>query len=260
MVTTWVYVRQQRLRRDNPYRPGVKTHANCLTCLDENFLQQNAWARPQAPIHNHATLAINHTPDWAVEPSTGGHNTAKQLIRNLSGQAHRTASPYATPLTQKRPLAEHNSSGGTLPLSSDGPELPSSLLAAPPTMSRMGLMNQASSNQTSPVTFPKHRNLGHNGPELTGFRNISGFSAISGASTIDAPPEPDHPRDRQNEAAKAAMPNLTHVPSVSHTVFDTSQLHRHARDEREVYPNAGFRPQEGAFGTPAPLPPRDSGP
>lgn len=226
-------------------------------------MEQNPWARPQAPIHTHGTPGISHTPDWA-EPNPGGYNSAKHLIRNLSGQMHRTTSPYATPLTQKRPLAEHTASAGTLPLNSDGPEPPSSVNAAPPTTGGIELMNQGNSNQTSPVTFPKVRQPGQGaqpGPVVNDFRNISGISAISGASTIDAPQEPEPTQERQSEAAKAGLPALTHMSSASHTVFDTSQLHRHPRDEmREVYPNAGFRPQEGAFGTPAPLPPGDGRP
>ena len=215
-------------------------------------MEQNPWARPQAPMHTHGTPGISHTPDWA-EPSAGGYTSAKHLIRNLSGQMHRTASPYATPLTQKRPLAEHSSSAGTLPLNSDGPEPPSSVIAAPPTTGRIELVNQGSNNQTSPITHPKVRQPGPSGQVVNDFRNISG---ISGASTIDAPQEAE---ERQGEVAKG-IPALTHMSSASHSVFDTSQLHRHPRDEmREVYPNAGFRPQEGAFGTPAPLGPRDGG-
>lgn len=229
----------------------------------ERFMEQNAWARPQASIHPHATPAISHTPEWA-EPSTGGHSTAKHLIRNLSN-LQRTGSPYATPLTQKRQLGEL---GG---VHSDGIEAPSSVLAAPPTSNRMEV-GQGSSNQTSPITFPKQR---QNGTELTGFRNISnisGISGVSGASTIDAPqdqnqyeyrprepqPQPQHQdpttaaTERRTEGRKP-LPELTHVSSASHTIFDTSQLHRHGDERREVYQNVGFRPQEGAFGTPAPL-------
>lgn len=216
-------------------------------------------------MHTHGTPGISHTPDWA-EPNAGGYNSAKHLIRNLSGQMHRTMSPYATPSTQKRHLPEQISSAGTLPLNSDGLDPPSSVIAAPPTTSRIELMNHGSNNHSSPVTYAKVRQHGQpgqaapSGSVVNEYRNFSGISAISGASTIDAPQEVDPAQDRQSEAAKSGMPTLSQISSASHSVFDTSQLHRHPRDDmRDVYPNAGFRPQEGAFGTPAPLPPRDSG-
>lgn len=229
-----------------PAPVATNTEAN-ERLAHQQYLSDHPWARPQT-LNSHGTLGIIHTPDWA-------ESGTKHLIRNLSSQLQRTSSPYATPLTQRKSLGEPNSSAGTLPLNSDSHDPPSSIVAAPTTTGRIESMLQASSNQTSPVTYPKHRILGQYGPELTGFRNISGISAISGASTIDVPSDSEHQADRQSEATKASMPGLTHVSSASRTVFDTSQLHRHPRDEREVYPNAGFRPQEGAFGTPAPLPP-----
>ena len=211
----------------------------------QKFLETTPWAQAKTPSVPAQPLGAVYTEQWA---NTGNHRS--NLLRTLSGHVQRTMSPFATPMAQSRPLPEHQSSSGTLPMNSDGADPPSSVIAGPPTSSRMELINQASSNQTSPITLPKHRSMfGDTGPRLTGFRDISG------ASTIDVPQERD-----QREVAKAGMPGLTQVPSASQSIFDTSQLHRHARDEREVYANAGFRPTEGAFGTPAPLPPRDSGP
>ena len=231
------------------YLPGptVSSFAQNERLAHEQFIEQNPWARPQAPIHTHGTPGISHTPDWA-EPSAGQHSSTRNLIRNLSGQIHRNSSPFATPVPQKRAQFEHSSSG-TVAINSDGPEGPSSILAAPPTTDRISLLHPGSSNQTSPVTVAKQR---QNGTELTGFRNISNISGISGVSTIDVPPEPELERER--EAAKPFLPEFTHQSSAPQQIFDTSQLHRQGDDRREVYPSFGFRPQEGAFGTPAPLP------
>ena len=154
-------------------------------------------------------------------------------------------------MPQKR-LAGELSSSGTVPMNSDPVEAPpSSVLAAPPMTERISLLHQqgGSSNQASPLSVPRHR---QNGTELTGFRNISGISGISGVSTIDAPLEAD--RDRDTGYKPSLLPTLTAQASAPHQIFDTSQLHRHPEEKLEVYANAGFRPQQGDFGTPAPLP------
>lgn len=129
----------------------------------------------------------------------------------------------------------------------------------------------SSSNQASPLVVHKYRQQRqqHNGtsggaaPELTGLRNISN---ISGASTIDAPPSTmaaDSPAAEKLALMAAAgreyqhqQPMKTRLPaallaeaSAPQQVFDTSQLHRHGGDGGA----GGFRAQEGAFGTPAPL-------
>jgi hypothetical protein len=93
--------------------------------------------------------------------------------------------------------------------------------------------------------------------ELTGFRNISN---ISGASTIDAPDSAEkdpHPAARR----EVVLPGLPTDTSAPLHPFDTSQLHRQPHGGNGVkriipdtYPNASFRPQDGAFGTPTPLP------
>ena len=135
-------------------------------------------------------------------------------------------------------------------MNSDPAEAPtSSVLAAPPTTDRISLLHQGrNSGQSSPIAVPKQL---QNGTQLTGFRNISG---ISGVSTIDAPQEVETEREREHISKQAVLPALTAQSSAPQQVFETSQLHRYPEERREVYPNAGFRPQEGAFGTPTPLP------
>lgn len=212
-------------------------------------MEQNAWARPQAPIHNHGTPNLTHTPDWAAEPAAQG---AKGLLRSLSGGVHRS-SAYATPLPQRRTAVEQQSSSGTLPANSDPVDVPSSVQAAPPTSDRMQY-GQFGREQGSPLAVLKQR---HNGPELTGFRNVSN---ISGASTIDALPsstEKERTRIRENH------PGTANEASAPQHIFDTSAIHRHgleAKRHHDVYAHASFRPQEGAFGTPAPLSQQNTAP
>lgn len=234
-----------------PSVPAVSAQSERLA--HEQFIEQNAWAQPQRPIHTHGTPNLTHTPDWA-EP--GPHNAARTLIRNLSGQVHRTNSPFATPMPQRRTQPDHSSSG-TVVVNSDGAEPPSSVLAAPPTSDR--IHPHQPSNQVSPLVVNKYR---QNGTELTGFRNVSNVSGVSGASTIDAPlesAERDREREQQHQQRYQPQPMNKPLPallseiSAPQQVFDTSQLHRHGDARREVYPNAGFRPQEGAYGTPAPM-------
>ncbi|KAK5174460.1 uncharacterized protein LTR77_001540 [Saxophila tyrrhenica] len=242
--------------------PTVPAFAPDERLAHEQFYEQNAWARPQAPIHqSHAhplgsgvgTPGISHTPDWAADPNP----TARNLMHNLY-QRNQVSSPLATP-------ARHSGGG-------DGADaLPSSVMAQPPTATsaiadRMNLLSQLSRANggdreppsSSPLTaIPRPKYDG----DLTGFRNISGISAISGASTIDAPPEADNNHHyRHDEAPKHPLPHLIAQPSAPQQVFDTSQLHRHpAESGREVYSSAGFRPKEGAFGTPTPAPLMPSG-
>ncbi|KAK4540786.1 hypothetical protein LTR36_008863 [Oleoguttula mirabilis] len=251
-----------------PSVPVVSAQSERLA--HDQFIEQNAWAQPQRPIHAHGAPNLTHTPDWA-EPGPQ-HNPARNLMRNLSGQLHRANSPFATPMPQKRTQPDHSSSG-TVAVNSDGAEPPSSVLAAPPTSDRMHQLHQhASSNQVSPLVVNKYR---QNGTELTGFRNISNVSGVSGASTIDAPlgsAEKDRERERESQhqyqhqhqyqqPLSKSLPALLSEISAPQQAFNPSQLHRHGEERREAYPsNAGFRPQEGVFGTPAPLQARASVP
>ncbi|EME87165.1 uncharacterized protein MYCFIDRAFT_84239 [Pseudocercospora fijiensis CIRAD86] len=210
----------------------------------EQFIEQNPWARPQGPIQHHGTPNLTHTPDWAAEAGIG----AKHIIRQLSGSVQRTGSPYMTPM-QRRPPLDHSSSG-TVAVNSDGVEAPSSLAAAPPTEARTH--GHPGRDLASPLVIAKHR---QNGAELTGFRNSSN---ISGVSTIDAPDSAERARDGLRES----LPGMSKELSAPQHIFDTSQIHRLTGDVRkphEVYANANFRPQEGAYGTPGPLP-ASSGP
>lgn len=153
-----------------------------------------------------------------------------------------------TPMAQRRvPLDQ--SSSGTVAAHSDGAEPPSSIAAAPPIEGRTH--GHPSRDLASPLNVTKHR---QNGGELTGFRNISN---ISGASTIDAPESAE-----KEKAGREMMPGIVKESSAPQHIFETSQLHRHindARKQHEVFANASFRPAEGAYGTPVPLP-ASSGP
>ena len=94
---------------------------------------------------------------------------------------------------------------------------------------------------------PKQRQNGNG--DVIGFRNISG---VSGTSTIEAPLESESERKKPRpDYALAALSSETNSP---HQAFEKTQLHRHPDMKKDTFPNAGFRFQEGAFGTPAPLP------
>ncbi|KAF2766547.1 hypothetical protein EJ03DRAFT_330046 [Teratosphaeria nubilosa] len=250
----------KRVHQPVAHRPAPPTFYSSLTTVSaqnerlahEQFIEQNAWAQPQRPLQSHGTPNLTHTPDWA-EPTVGPQSrNVHHLIRNLSGQ--RTGSPYTTPLPQRRAQPPEHSSGGTVAVGSDGPEPPSSVAAAPPTSDRLNQPHPGSSQQASPLLTNKHRQ--QNGlageRELTGFRNVSNISAVSGASTIDAAPDSAE-RRRELDAGKT-LPALLSEVSAPQQAFNTSHLHRNgATPIREVSTSVSFRPQEGAFGTPAPL-------
>ncbi|RMZ33068.1 hypothetical protein D0859_02796 [Hortaea werneckii] len=164
----------------------------------EQYIEQNAWAQPQRLTHHHGTPNLTHTDNWAEQPAGGAHAAARNLGRSLNAPnaSGRTASPFATPLPQKRsqPL-DQSSSAGTVAMGSDGQEAPSSILAAPPTSERM---HTFAGSQGSPLLVNKQRHLpqqqpSQNGGTTTegtgGWRNFSNMSGVSGTSTIDAPPD-----------------------------------------------------------------------
>ncbi|KAK5132767.1 hypothetical protein LTR08_008652 [Meristemomyces frigidus] len=221
----------------------------------EQFIEQNAWAQPQRPIHTHGTPNLTHTPDWA-EP--GPHSSARNVIRNISGQipvgGSANRSPFMTPMPQKQRAPVEHSSSGTVAVGSDGVEMPSSVLAAPPTADRMHFVQQqgVGSGQVSPLMVNKYR---QNGTELTGYRNMSG---MSGASTIDAPlgsaEKGAGGREQyQLQTGNKSLPALLSEISAPRQMFDAGQMHRHGEERREKYPGAGYRLREGVFGTPAPM-------
>ncbi|KXL46955.1 hypothetical protein M433DRAFT_3597 [Acidomyces richmondensis BFW] len=221
-------------------RRSVSAHNERLA--HDQFIEKNAWAQPQRPIHTHGMPNLTHTPDWA-EPTP--HSSTRNFIRNLGGHRPRTNSPFMTPLPQKRPQQNERSSSGTVMLASDGVEMPSSVAAAPPTSERMQHVHGGSSTQTSPLVVNKYR---QNGTELTGFRNISNVSGISGASTIDAPLDSAEKRREEQPVPSSEIP--TPQPGV----FGMSQFHLHSNEHRgERSATVGFRAREGAYGTPAPL-------
>ena len=215
----------------------------------EQFIEQNAWAQPQRPTHHHGTPNLTHTDNWA-EP--GPHAAARTLVRNLGNHntPGRAASPYTTPMPQRRTQPDQSSSA-TVAMGSDGPEAPSSVLAAPPTSDRAPpSLFHGHSAQGSPLLMHKQR---QNGAEAPSWRNISG---VSGTSTIDAPDSAEKERHRHQSDAPKSLPALLSEASAPQQVFDTSQIHRQREDgRREVYPAAHFRHQEGQLGTPAPLQP-----
>ena len=225
--------------------PG-QSQAQSERLAHEQFIEQNAWARPQAPIQNHGTPNLTHTPDWA-EPAA--HNSNKHIIRNLSGAMPRDGSPYTTPIPQRQAALEH-SSAGTVAVNSDSVELPSSFPAGRAMSAQINHGGPEPANHdTSPITISKHR---YNGaPQFTGFRTISG------ASTIDAPPDSAEKDNAPiNRHFHPGMPLET--PTPQQYAFHASHIHRptstdHDRDSG-AYPNPAFRPVEGTFGTPAPLP------
>jgi hypothetical protein len=212
----------------------------------EQFLEQNAWARPQQTVMStHGTPNFTHTPDWADQPPGARH-----LMRNLAGPGQRTGSPLATPVSGKRAT-------GFV----DGIEGHSSALAAPPSNSRTPAQGISTG---SPLQVGKHRQLNgnttHTGErELTGFRNISN---ISSTSTIDAPlsaekslQEADRAPHHEGSLMARYLPGLHTEQSAPHQSFDTSQLHRHPNQaegglNKDVYASHGFRPADGSYGTP----------
>lgn len=266
-------------------RPTVSSavqlvHAQNERLAHEQFIEQNAWARPQAPIPTHPTPNLTHTDNWA-EPSAANHTSTRSLMRNLSsGNLHRVHndSPYTTPMPQRRtqPPPELSSSSGTVAVNSDGAsEPPSSVLVAPPTTDRTpytslnppGHLNA----QASPLHVTKQRQPNVAEREVAGFRNASNMSTASGASTIDMPQGHAYAgdRDRQHvsqyshyqQQQPKTLPALLSETSAPQQVFDTSQLHRRVdvagerdQERRDVYASGSFRPQEGAFGTPVSVP------
>ncbi|TKA42294.1 hypothetical protein B0A55_13490, partial [Friedmanniomyces simplex] len=204
-----------------PRFPTVPTQNEALA--HQQYIEQNAWAQPQRPLHNtHGTTPnLTHTPDWVDRP--GNHSSsARGLLRNLSGGRNpltqnqnqnqsqrylpsRTGSPYATPLPQQSkrsgfPEQQLLSSSGTVGVGSDG----SGEEQAPPSMTgeRVVGVQQRHQQAGTPLVVGKRRGLvngdrggdgggggvgGGGERDATGFRNISNISAISGASTIDAP-------------------------------------------------------------------------
>ncbi|KAM0718889.1 hypothetical protein Q7P37_005961 [Cladosporium fusiforme] len=198
--------------------PNAQMAAPSERQAHDQFLEQNAWARPQqSAIPAHGTPNLTHTPDWVDQP-TG----ARHIMRNLAGPGQRTGSPFATPVSGKR-----------AGFANEGMDGPSPALAAPPTLSRVPGHGISTG---SPLQVGKQRQI--NGTpantgerELTGFRNISN---ISGTSTIDAPLsaekiQQEADRTPSNDKGMSRhLPGLDNEGHAPHQALDTSQMHRHA--------------------------------
>ncbi|KAK3718579.1 Transcriptional regulatory protein [Vermiconidia calcicola] len=193
--------------------PTTSRFAQNERLAHEQFIEQNPWARPQAPIHHAhgSTPGISHTPDWA-EPSAGTHHgpSTRNLIRNLSGQ-YLNSSPLGTPIPAHRQVLGDAA------------------------LERISLLYQ---HQQSPgMAVPKQR---QNGAELTGFRNISN---LSGASTIDAP----LPHD--TSSADVIKRNVPVQQVFDTSQLHAGRQHQEVLHAAGFRPQEAL----GAFGTPAPL-------
>nr|OQO21901.1 hypothetical protein B0A51_10518 [Rachicladosporium sp. CCFEE 5018] len=155
----------------------------------EQYLEQNAWARPQQTVvPAYGTPNLTHTADWVDQP-TGG---PRHLMRNLSGLGNggsaygsKQSSPFATPIPSARQMEAERG---------DVPDVPSSVLAAPPTDIRLQSHGQGVF-ASSPLQVIKQRPNGmahdvHDAsrdPSREGLPAGNGSRIISGTSTIDAP-------------------------------------------------------------------------
>lgn len=243
---------QQQQSQSQQHQPAVYVPAVNATMAapterqaHDQFLEQNAWARPQqSAMLAHGTPNLTHTPDWVDQP------TNRHIIRNLSGPGQRTGSPFATPVSGKR------SSG----IPNDGLDVSSSAFAAPGSNPRAAShgISTGSPLQVTKQRQPNGNGIGGGERELTGFRNISN---ISSTSTIDAPLSAEKVTQDADRASNHDSSGSRHLPSLASEAsapqqsFDTSQLHRHPSAAegglaKDVYANPNFRPAEGAFGTP----------
>nr|OQO16791.1 hypothetical protein B0A51_16809 [Rachicladosporium sp. CCFEE 5018] len=155
----------------------------------EQYLEQNAWARPQQTVvPAYGTPNLTHTADWVDQP-TGG---PRHLMRNLSGLGNggpaygsKQSSPFATPIPSARQMDAERG---------DVPDVPSSVLAAPPADIRLQSHGQGVF-ANSPLQVIKQRPNGtahdlHDAsrdPSREGPPASNGSRIISGTSTIDAP-------------------------------------------------------------------------
>ncbi|KAK6421705.1 Transcriptional regulatory protein [Oleoguttula sp. CCFEE 5521] len=180
----------------------------------EQFLEQNAWARPQQTVvPAYGTPNLTHTADWVDQP-TGG---PRHLMRNLSGLGNggsaygsKQSSPFTTPIPTPRQM---DSERGEVP------DVPSSVLAAPPTDIRLQSHGQGVF-ASSPLQVIKQRPNGtahdlhdtSRDPSREGIGQATGSRIISGTSTIDAPLSAEKaggygydPQTRQNDPERAEV-------------------------------------------------------
>lgn len=210
-------------------RDAASAIAQSERLAHEQYLEQNAWARPQAPIQQHGTPNLTHTPDWADLPGQ-----TRNVTRNAGNpNQHSTTDSFTTPAAQRTALLETPNSEA-VPLSSDGHVPSSSMQPVPPSSNRSLQYRGGSIEQASPINPPKQR---HTTSDVGNFRNFSNLSRVSGASTIDAPSESDRERDLQDYTPLASKTLSQHPPNMT----------------KESLGTVGSQGKEGAFGTPAPL-------
>ncbi|GAB7357029.1 hypothetical protein MBLNU459_g7855t1 [Dothideomycetes sp. NU459] len=230
------------------------THApSSARTAEERFLEQTPWANPQHPYHQQSRTPAPFGPYTMHTQSA--NSPAVNLLRHESSQGHRTNSPF-TPLHAQKRFDYHQTNGlgssDTIGIPSDPP---SSVVAAPPTTDRMYL--GASRDDGSPVDSLKVRAATSN--PVGNREDKRNFSGVSSASTIETPSDPAE-QDRPQYQFAGIPPNSAYsvdLPGGPHHVYVTSALHAHNSkgEERkaDMYDNASFRPQLGAFGNQMPL-------
>lgn len=255
----------QHTHSRGPYvpRPTTMRRASAERIAHEQYIEQHAWARaPQsASALHHPTVVgtpnISHTPDWA-EPAGGFRKSGSALAMNHRGLSPAPdkgrSSPLATPLPsgarRESKIGSHNASDGA---------------------AHGGGKEGDASSSSSPLQVRNHM-YSARAPDNDGWRNVSG------TSTIDAPlAEPSNERDmpgaepmgpakRENprgdgDSKRADMPLFAMGQNASGHLYDPNHLRGHlaatpgqAGERTEMYRTPGFRPLEGAFGTPTPGP------
>lgn len=215
---------------------------------EERFLEQTPWANPQHPYHQQSRTPAPFVP-YNVHGQSANHPSTINMLRQESAQGQRTASPFTTPLhAQKRSDYQANglSSSDTIGIHSDPP---SSVLAAPPNIDRAYL--GASREDGSPIDSLKVR-VATSNPVATR-EDKRNFSGLSSASTIETPSDPAEQDRPQYQFAGIPHPSAYSAEiTAPQQAFGTSAMHPHNNkgEERkpDMYDNANFRPQLGAFG------------
>jgi hypothetical protein len=132
----------------------------------EQFIEANAWARPQGTIPHHGTPNLTHTPDWAE----AGNASAAKRTASTPAAARRAPHSNEDP-PQDRKLANDQS--------------------APPTSERNTAYTPGTRDPISPIAVSKRQNSSDK--DVPNFRN---FSNISGTSTIEAPDSVEKDKER----------------------------------------------------------------
>lgn len=158
------------------FLPNRHTQPQSERLAHEQFIEQNAWARPQWPTPNHGTPNLTHTPDWA---ESGPATAAKHISRRMLGAAAAAGKSHSEP-------PDPPAAAATTTAANNQPRDQSTPAAATAASARASVV-------VSPIAVTKQR-AANGERELTGFRNISG---LSNASTIDAPSSAEKERDHR---------------------------------------------------------------